>query len=103
MINSEGPEEYAICKPCVLKDKKEYHMWFCSRGDKYRIHIARSRDGIQWERFGKDKGIDVSESGWDSEMIEYPFLFDHNHKRYMLYCGNGFAKTGFGMAVKDHC
>lgn len=27
------PGEYAMCKPCVLKDGATYKMWFCSRGD----------------------------------------------------------------------
>jgi hypothetical protein len=44
-------------------------------------------------------GIDVSPDGWDSEMIEYPFVLDHKGERYMLYNGNGFGKTGFGLAV----
>jgi hypothetical protein len=49
----------------------------------------------------EESGISVSESGWDSEMIEYPFVFDHNGARYMLYNGNGYGKTGFGLAVID--
>ena len=32
-------------------------------------------------------------------MIEYPFVFDHKGQRFMLYNGNGYGKTGFGMAV----
>lgn len=34
-------------------------------------------------------------------MIEYLFVFDHNGKRYMLYAGNGFGKTGFGLAILE--
>ena len=44
--------------------------------------------------------IDVSLVGWDSEMIEYPFVFEHKNKRYMLYNGNHYGKTGFGIAVQ---
>lgn len=47
--------------------------------------------------------IDVSSSGWDSEMIEYPFAFHHSGALYMLYNGNGYGKTGFGLAVRDEC
>mgnify|MGYP001590701890 CR=1 FL=1 len=101
-INSNSTKEYAICKPCVLRDETGYLMWFCSRGDKYRIHYARSQDGIYWERLGKDPGIDVSASGWDSEMIEYPCIFDHKGRRYMLYAGNGYGRTGFGIAVHEN-
>ena len=52
-------------------------MWFCSRGDKYRIQRAVSEDGCAWKRLGLDEGIGVSSDGWDSDMIEYPCVFDH--------------------------
>jgi len=98
VIDCVSPDEYAICKPCVLKNDNDYLMWFCSRGDKYRIHSARSVDGINWERHGQYPGIDVSKSGWDSDMIEYPCVFAHKEKRYLLYSGNDYGKTGFGLA-----
>jgi len=34
-------------------------------------------------------------------MVEYPFVFDHKGGRYMLYNGNGYGRTGFGIAVLD--
>jgi len=34
-------------------------------------------------------------------MIEYPHVFDHKAKRYMLYNGNNYGKTGFGLAVLE--
>jgi hypothetical protein len=34
-----------------------------------------------------------------SEMIKYPFVFDHDGERSMLYNGNGYGKTGVGLAV----
>jgi hypothetical protein len=93
------PGEYAICKPCVLKTSRGYEMWFCSRGDRYRIRYARSDDGIAWRRHDGEVGIDVSADGWDSDMIEYPCIFEHRGDRYMLYAGNGFGAAGFGLAV----
>jgi predicted GH43/DUF377 family glycosyl hydrolase len=101
VINSENPAEYAICRPTVLHENDLYSMWFCSRGDKYRIHLAESTDGLNWTRKGQDRRIDVSKEGWDSEMIEYPCVFKHNDKRYLLYAGNTFGRTGFGMAVLE--
>ena len=99
VIDSTGPDEYAICKPTVLYDGSMYSMWFSSRGETYRIHLAESLNGIDWQRKGRDPGIDVSPEGWDSEMIEYPNVFKHGGYRYLLYSGNGFGRTGFGMAV----
>ena len=93
------PDEYAISKPCVIKDGETYKMWYSYRGQSYRIGYADSSDGINWGRKDEEVGIDVSKSGWDSEMIEYPFVFDHGGKRYMLYNGNGYGKTGIGLAM----
>ncbi|MOA10709.1 hypothetical protein D3C78_1306110 [compost metagenome] len=80
-------------------------MWFSFRsgaGEKYRIGSATSSNGRDWELALESTGIDVSAQGWDSEMIEYPFVFDHGGNRYMLYNGNGYGKTGFGLAVMSH-
>jgi predicted GH43/DUF377 family glycosyl hydrolase len=101
VIDSVSPDENAICKPCVVKDADGYLMWFCSRGEKYRIQHAVSEDGSTWTRLGQDKGIDVSPDGWDSDMIEYPCVFDHGGRRFMLYAGDDFGKTGFGLAVLE--
>lgn len=91
----------AFSRPTVVKDADGFHMWFSYRsgtGQKYRIGYAVSTTGGKWELKLDDAGIDVSAEGWDSEMIEYPFVFDHKGERYMLYNGNGNGKTGFGLA-----
>jgi hypothetical protein len=101
VIDSASPDENAICKPCVVKDPDCYRMWFCSRGEKYRIQHAVSEEGLTWRRLGRDEGIDVSPGGWDSDMIEYPCVFDHGGRRFLLYCGNDFGATGFGLAIQE--
>jgi predicted GH43/DUF377 family glycosyl hydrolase len=98
-INFKSPEEYAMSKPCVIQENNMYKMWYSYRGQSYRIGYAESDDGIHWIRTDEKVGIDVSDSGWDSEMIEYPCVFDHKGERYMLYNGNGYGKTGFGLAI----
>lgn len=93
----------AFSRPTVVKKPYgHYEMWFSYRngsGQQYRIGYALSEDGAKWELALDSVGIDVSDTGWDSEMIEYPFVFDHRGQRYMLYNGNGYGKTGFGLAV----
>lgn len=91
----------AFSKPSVLIDDVAYHMWYSYRsgdGTKYRIGYSHSVDGIHWERKHNEVGIDVSKTGWDSEMICYPFVFEHNKGKYMLYNGNEYGKSGFGIA-----
>lgn len=95
----------AFSKPTVVQnDSGDFEMWFSFRsgaGEKYRIGYGRSGNGVNWALDLTRAGIDVSANSWDSEMIEYPFVFDHNSARYMLYNGNGYGKTGFGLAVRD--
>lgn len=98
-IDFKSEDEYAIARPCVLKDDGLYRMWYSYRGQSYRIGYAESPDGINWERKDEQAGIDVSDSGWDSEMIEYAHVFDHKGDRYMLYNGNGYGKSGIGLAI----
>ncbi|OUS10666.1 hypothetical protein A9Q89_10660 [Gammaproteobacteria bacterium 53_120_T64] len=96
----------AFSRPTVARDTEGgYEMWFSYRsgtGALYRIGYAVSKDGKTWSLALNAVGIDVSADGWDSEMIEYPFVFDHKGRRYMLYNGNGYGKTGFGVAVSVH-
>ncbi len=96
-------DETSLARPCVLKEDGIYKMWYSYKykGNPYRIGYAESEDGIAWERKDDDAGIDVSESGWDSEMVEYAYVFNHKGEKYMLYNGNGYGKNGFGLAVLE--
>ncbi len=106
-LNFKNEHEYAMSRPCVVKEDGIYKMWYSYRAgpntSTYRIGYAESRDGIRFERMDEIVGIDVSPNpdDWDSEMICYPFVFDYNGDRYMLYNGNGYGKTGFGLAVLE--
>lgn len=95
----------AFSRPSVIaNDGGDFGMWFSYRsgaGEKYRIGYARSCDGVNWILELNQSGIDVSTRGWDSEMIEYPFVFKHNEVLYMLYNGNKYGKTGFGLAINE--
>ncbi|MEM7601492.1 MAG: hypothetical protein AAF357_08765 [Verrucomicrobiota bacterium] len=100
-IDYEGDDEYAFGRPFVMREDGIYKMWYAYRGDYYVIGYAESSDGIVWKRKDDHAGITISESGWDSEMIEYPAIHDSCGKRYMFYNGNGYGITGIGLAVLD--
>jgi hypothetical protein len=100
-IDYRDDTETAISRPSVVRDGERWRMWYSFRGAAYRIGYAESDDGLHWTRLDAEAGIDVGLGGWDSEMIEYPFVFDHRGIRYMLYNGNGFGRTGFGIAALD--
>lgn len=100
-IDYKDDSEYALARPIVQKTGDQYEMWFSHRGDSYRLGYATSRDGIAWTRDDSQAGLDVSVTGWDSEMVCYADLFVHNGNRYMLYNGNGYGRSGIGLAVED--
>ncbi len=100
-IDFRSPGEYAIARPCVVRDGGVYRMWYCYRGEAYRIGYAESPDGLAWQRLDDERGLAASPEGWDSEMAAYPFVFDEGGRRYMAYNGNGYGRTGVGLAVLE--
>jgi hypothetical protein len=101
-LDFASPDEYAFGRPSVIRDSDGvYRMWYAVRGDRYRIGFAESTDGLTWVRKDESVGIAASLEGWDSEMIEYPAVFDAGGRRYMLYNGNGYGRSGMGLAVLD--
>jgi len=97
-IDYGGPDEYALGRPFVTRDSDRYRMWYSRRGDSYRIGYAESDDGLSWKRLDSEAGIDVSAEGWDSSMVAYPCVFDAAGRRWMLYNGNDYGRTGIGLA-----
>lgn len=94
--------EFAIARPSVLREKDGgYAMWFCVRLRRraYRLGFARSEDSLTWRRCDDQLGLEPEPGYWDGEMIAYPHVIDHGGRRYMLYCGDGFGRTGFGLAL----
>lgn len=104
-IDFANETEYAIARPSVVFEGGLYRMWYSFREQEdiktYRIGYAESADGLNWARQDNKAGIDVSEDGWDSEMICYPSVFRHENDWYMLYNGNGYGRSGFGLAIWD--
>jgi hypothetical protein len=100
-IQPSDSTEYAFARPCVIKDIQRYRMWYGYRGSAYRIGYAESVDGLSWNRKDDEVGIAPSPGEWDGESIEYPSVLDHDGQRYLLYCGDGYGKTGFGIAMLE--
>lgn len=95
--------------PDVIFANGKYHMFFCyryslgyrGREKGYRIGYASSTDLVTWERDDGKAGIDVSDEGWDSQMVSYPHVFELDGQTLMLYLGNDVGREGFGLAVLE--
>lgn len=109
LIESRIEEDEAQASPDVFYANGKYHMFFCYRYSShyrgkqngYRIGYASSTDLLHWQRDDAKAGIDVSEQGWDAEMISYPHVFEVDGKTYMAYLGDQVGRHGFGLAVLE--
>jgi hypothetical protein len=98
-IDYANEDEYALGRPCVVRDGDRYRMWFSARGSTYRLAYADSDDGLTWRRADREARLDGPEGEWESDMQTYPAVFDAGGQRHMLYNGNGYGATGIGLAV----
>ena len=107
IISNTLGEDECQALPTVFNRDGRWHMYFCYRhatdfranaARAYRLGYAYSDDLRGWTRDDASAGIDVSPAGWDSEMQCYPHTFWCGDDVYMLYNGNAFGRSGFGVA-----
>lgn len=104
-IDYKNNREVALARPWVLKEEDRYRMWFSYKqdvpiGGAYTIGYAESHDGENWTRLDEMANIHRSDSGWDSEMIEYGAVIKHKGRHFMFYNGNNYGAEGIGLAVE---
>ncbi len=97
-IPFKNSSEYAISRPTIFKHNNFYHMFFCARGDRYKLGYAFSDDGKNWKREDNNVGINLSKNGWDSEEMCYPHVFKKADHLFLLYSGNNYGNSGLGIA-----
>ena len=73
----------------------------CDASQAYRAGFALSRDKMKWERLDSKIDFDISDAGWDSNSIAYPYVLSFKDKLLCFYNGNGFGKTGFGYCILE--
>jgi predicted GH43/DUF377 family glycosyl hydrolase len=105
-IAQKSPDE-ANTRPAVLKTPNGYEMWFCYRHSEdyrdgagsYRIGLAISSDGENWQRIEGDMGLEPRGTGWNASTMAYPSIVVVGGRRIMFHNGDGFGKTGIGCAI----
>jgi hypothetical protein len=95
----DGPEEVGFGRPFIVRDGPRHRMWYSiRRKGGYSLGYAESPDGLRWIRKDSEVGIGRSADGWDSEMICYAAVVPLKDKWIMFYNGNGYGRTGVGVA-----
>jgi len=103
---SDKTPTYNICHATKSGDDWQYDEEFSALGKSDEInsrpfvrdgdfYYAKKKVGQMYSIYMNDNQVLLSsETGWDSEMVCYPFLYGD----YMFYNGNGYGKTGIGVA-----
>jgi predicted GH43/DUF377 family glycosyl hydrolase len=94
-------DEFGFGRPFLYKRNDCYYLFYSIRRKNisYRIGYAVSNDNCKtWQRKDNIEGLEISSTGWDSEMICYPAVITVLGKTYLFYNGNNNGETGFGYA-----
>lgn len=92
--------ENALARPYVIHEQGVWKMWFAHKGGHYRLGYAESEDGLNWVRRDNFVNIDVSDAGFDSDMMEYAAVVKYEGRHFMFYNGNNYGFDGIGLAVE---
>lgn len=96
------PDEIGFGRPFVRSTPSKFELFYSVRTPKtYRLGYARSRDGSNWERADHDLRFSGAVQDWETEMTCYAVVVDTKFGVLMLYNGNGYGRTGFGIAVLE--
>ncbi len=101
-----GSNTSNIARACVIKTSGQFHVFYPYINKNigtYRIGYGNSDHWLEFNRKDQHELANLPTSDdaedWDANAVTYPYVFNHNDKMYMLYNGNGFGQTGFGLAV----
>jgi hypothetical protein len=93
--------EHRVGRPWVVKRNDSYVMFYgaATKRDNYRLGYAESADGRHWTRCDENVGISTTPGAWDSDMLAYPCVVEHQGNVFMFYNGNAYGAGGFGCAI----
>jgi hypothetical protein len=88
----------AQSRPCIIRDGGGFRAWISVKGEGYEICSAYSQDLRSWH--WSDEGYDLRPNGLNEESREvcYSHVVDFKDSRLMFYNGDGFGKSGIGIA-----
>jgi hypothetical protein len=85
-------DEYGVADPYVLRAGAYLYLYYLGqdRGWRQRIGVARSRDGVSWEKLRSGPVVDLGEAGaFDENGLGEPAVWSASGYYWMLYTGRG--------------
>ncbi len=95
-------DEYGVADPYVIRIGGYYYMYFLGedRAWRQRLGVARSADGVRWEKLRSNPVLEVGEPGaFDENGLGEPSVWRARGFYWMLYTGRGGGEVRrLGMA-----
>ena len=88
--------EIAVAKPSVFKLNGQVGMFYSARKKEYSIFFASSKNGYKFKK--TNRKLNLVSGNWSSKAQCYPAFLDFGDKKFLIYCGNKYGKTGIGYA-----
>jgi predicted GH43/DUF377 family glycosyl hydrolase len=96
----DAAHEHGFGRPWVTGSDGDYEMFYSvrRRAGGHRLGHARSRDGLRWRRLDGGLGLAPQAGAWDGDGQCYAAPVRAGGRRWLLYNGNDFGRTGVGLA-----
>ncbi len=95
-------DEAAVADPYVVRCRDRYYLYYLGQNRRgvQRIGVARSEDGIHWQKFLDNPVLDIGPPGaFDGRGVGEPAVFRAAAEFYMIYTGrNAGEKRRLGVA-----
>jgi predicted GH43/DUF377 family glycosyl hydrolase len=97
-------DERGVADPYVIQIKDTFYMYYLGqdRARQQRIGVARSPDGIRWEKLRVNPILELGENGaFDEDALGEPAIWISHRSYWMLYTGrdrNGNRRVGLAQS-----
>ena len=86
-----------MADPYVIRDRPYFYMYYLGqdRARRQRLGVARSRDGIRWEKLRANPILEMGEAGrFRRSGLGEPAVWQSHGFYWMLYTGRDRTRTG---------
>jgi predicted GH43/DUF377 family glycosyl hydrolase len=83
-------DEYGVADPCVVRIEPYFYLFYLGqdRARRQRLGVARSTDGIRWEKLRANPVLELGDPGaFDENGLGEPAVWNSHGFYWMLYTG----------------